>query len=94
MHESHSDRMANPRRRGTGFGPTATPLPQKAEVVEIPQPPLTGITCPNPHCRCDMVPRRDRVEGAAKCYAHCTRCGARMVLTFADGKPATVRLVR
>lgn len=93
MDESTDNRMAlPPRRRGPQPGSSITPLPQPAEVVEIPQAPLTGIRCPG--CGRSMVPRRDRVEGAAKCYAHCTLCGARMALTFAHGTPSTVRLIR
>jgi hypothetical protein len=94
MEESLNDRMAQPgRRRGPQPGQSVTPLPmiQPAEVVEIPQPSLTGIRCPG--CGRSMVPRRDRTEGTAKCYARCTLCPARMVLTFADGLPATVRLI-
>lgn len=92
MENDLADRMSPPpRRRGPLPGQTTTPLPQPAEVVEIPQPPLQGIRCPA--CGRHMVPRRDRTEGAAKCYARCTLCPARMVITFMDGKPATVRLV-
>lgn len=95
MQESHPDRMAAPRRRGPPSKfELETPLPQPAKVVEIPQPPLSGLRCPNTHCARDMVPRRDATSGG-KTYAHCSFCGARFVMTFRpDGRPDTVRLVR
>lgn len=92
MEDPHFNRQASPRRRGPQPGQQTTPLPEPAEVVDIPQPPLTGIRCPA--CGRAMMPRRDRVESAAKCYASCTLCGARLVLTYTDGRPATVRVVR
>ena len=94
MYDQHPDRMASTRRRGPQAKDLLTPLPipQPAEVVDVPQPPLTGIRCPG--CGRGMVPRRDGSNGA-KCYAQCTLCGVRMVLTFsADGIPRMVRLVR
>jgi hypothetical protein len=92
MEEPTTNRMEiPPRRRGPQPGQTTTPIPQPAEVVEIPQPALIGLRCPS--CGRHMVPRRDRTEGAAKCYARCSLCPARMVITFVDGKPSTVRLV-
>jgi hypothetical protein len=91
MHDQNADRMAASRRRAPPVSATPTPLPQPAEVVEIPQAPLTGIRCPA--CGKGMVPRRDATNGG-KVYAHCTLCAARLALTFDGNRPVTVRLVR
>ncbi len=91
MDDQYADRMATPRRRGPVASTTPTPLPQAAEEVEIPQPPLKGIRCPG--CGRGMVPRRTATNGG-KVYAACALCGVGLVLTFDGPRPATVRLVQ
>jgi hypothetical protein len=92
MEESIDNRMAiPPRRRGPQPGQSPTPLPQPAEVVEVPQPALKGIRCPG--CGRGMVPRRTATNGG-KVYAACTLCGCGIVLTYSGKDPATVRLVQ
>lgn len=89
MDNDHPDRMAAARKRGPPIGPQLTPPPEPAEIVEIPQPSKSGLRCRS--CGVTMIPRRDRVESAAKCYATCSRCPQRMVLTFDKGRISTVR---
>lgn len=91
--------MDTPRRRGPPPGQTTTPLPQKAETVEIhlhddlgalPIPPTEGIRCPS--CGRGTPTRRTGTSGG-KVYATCTLCGTALVLTCEGAKVVTVRIV-
>ncbi len=92
MDENLPNRMAPPpRRRGPSPSTTPTPLPQAAEHVDVPQPPLAGLRCPA--CGRGMVPRR-RATNGGKVYATCALCGVNLVLTFDGERAATVRVVQ
>ena len=89
MQDNIQNRTADVRGRGRPPKSIPTPLPEPVENIEVPQKPLPGITCPC--CGRGMVPRRDRVQ-ENKCYARCSLCDGRMVLTFENsGKYVSVR---
>lgn len=92
LQDNIQNRMTDVPRRGRP--PKVPGLPeQKSEPavnVEVPQPPLPGIKCPQ--CGRAMVPRRDRIQGS-KCCATCVLCGRRLVLTYENGKYVSVRKI-
>ncbi len=91
MEHNPENRMAAPKNRGRPIPSTTTPLPEPVQHVDVPQGPLAGIICPC--CGRGMVPRRDRTQ-ESKCYARCTLCSGRMLLTFRpDGRYDQVRRV-
>lgn len=95
----HNRMASNQRRRGPPPGSSVTPLPQKAEVVEIhqhddlgvlPAAPVEGFRCLA--CGRGTPGRRTGTKGD-KVYATCTLCGASLMLTCVGSKVVTVRLV-
>jgi hypothetical protein len=91
MESNIHNRVAGARKAGRPIGSKSEPLPEPVEIVEIPQPPLTGIRCPS--CGRSMVPRKDKTVPPSKCYAHCSLCAARLVLTHDGNKYVSVRRI-